>query len=147
MLFGEFEPYLDLMDRRNESVSKWSVGMHIHHSILVGLGIAERLEASNPGGSKPSFSLLRSTVFLTRTIPRGRGKASESVIPDESPQRDEIIEGLQVAGQVEARISRMPRSKWWKHGIFGVMDPRGALKFIEVHNHHHLKIIEDILRF
>ncbi len=34
---------------------------------------------------------------------------------------------------------------WWQHFVFGVMKRDAALRFIEIHNKHHLKIIADIL--
>ena len=51
---------------------------------------------------------------------------------------------------VEAKLSveRATESAgdcWWKHFAFGAMKRDDALKFIRIHNNHHLKIISDIL--
>jgi hypothetical protein len=48
MLFHRFDKYLEDIERHDERISSWSVGMHIDHLIRAGLGIADAIEKSEP---------------------------------------------------------------------------------------------------
>ena len=38
-LFGEFADWIEHLEASNPAVSKWSVGMHVQHCLLSGIGI------------------------------------------------------------------------------------------------------------
>lgn len=127
-------------------VSKWSVGMHVQHCCLATIAVCDSLVASEPPVPRSSFSLVTSAIFLTGRIPRGRGKSPEQAIP-----RDEIwtneLEGLLLDAERRLAAARQAsRDQWFRHFAFGVLDRDRTLKFIGIHNRHHARIVQDILR-
>lgn len=127
-------------------VSKWSVGMHVQHCCLATIAVCDSLVASEPPVPRSSFSLVTSAIFLTGRIPRGRGKSPEQAIP-----RDEIwtneLEGLLLDAERRLEAARQAsRDQWFRHFAFGVLDRDRTLKFIGIHNRHHARIVQDILR-
>ncbi|WP_462252944.1 hypothetical protein [Ferruginibacter sp.] len=68
-------------EKINTKVSQSKVGWQIEHSLLVVIKIAEQLQNSNPKNYKAKFSVLKTIVFFTAKIPRGKAKAPKSVMP------------------------------------------------------------------
>ena len=131
----------------NTSVSAASVGWHIEHSLLVANGIISTLKKSDPAQYKWQFNFPRFVVMtVLNKIPRGRGKAPEAV----KPKGDFTAESLKV--HVEATIERLSElnsldsNNNFKHPYFGQLNLKSAIQFIEIHNQHHLNIIDDILK-
>ncbi len=125
------------------AVSQWSVGNHVHHCCLAMIGICWLLESSTPPMPPSKFSMRTTVVLLSGWIPRGRGKSPESVLPTDTSM-----------GELESLVDRSERAvveahhldpqSWFKHFAFGVLDRDKTLRFIRIHNGHHLRIIEDI---
>jgi hypothetical protein len=127
-------------------VSKWSVGMHVQHCCLATIGVCQSLVASEPPVPWASFSLVTSAIFLTGRIPRGRGKSPEQAIPREGIWTNELEGLLQEAERRIEEARQVSADHWFRHFAFGVLDRDRTLKFIGIHNRHHLRIIHDILR-
>jgi hypothetical protein len=127
-------------------VSKWSVGMHVQHCCLATIAVCDSLVASEPPVPRSSFSLVTSAIFLTGRIPRGRGKSPEQAIPREDIWTNEL-EGLLLDAERRLEAARQAsRDQWFRHFAFGVLDRDRTLKFIGIHNRHHARIVQDILR-
>jgi hypothetical protein len=47
--------------------------------------------------------------------------------------------------RIEAARQISP-NHWFRHFAFGVLDRDRTLKFIGIHNRHHARIVQDILR-
>ena len=77
--------------------------------------------------------------------PRGRGKTPDAAIPNEQTTESGLRELLSEASMSAQKATESDCDCWWKHFAFGVMKRDEALKFVEIHNKHHLKIISDIL--
>lgn len=127
-------------------VSTWSVGMHVQHCCLATIAVCDSLVASVPPVPRSSFSLVTSAIFLTGRIPRGRGKSPEQAIPREGIWTNELEELLQGAGRRIEEARQVSRDHWFRHFAFGVLDRDRTLKFIGIHNRHHTRIVQDILR-
>ncbi|MES1181428.1 MAG: hypothetical protein ABUL44_01405, partial [Flavobacterium sp.] len=67
--------------KQNTSISQSNVGWHIEHSLMVIINITEVLKKSDPAKYKWRFNLSRLFVYTLNKIPRGRGKAPQSVQP------------------------------------------------------------------
>lgn len=145
-MYDLFEPYLDRLECRREAVSQWSVGMHLDHCVLSALRITEMLATSDPAAGRPEFSLLRRIVLFTGIIPRGRGRAPAPSLPAPEISRDQAEQGLLAADRALERMAGLGPETWWRHEVFGAMGPADTRRFIDVHNHHHLKIIRDIVK-
>jgi len=145
-MFEIFRPYLDQFEKQNTNISNWSVGKQIEHCILAAEKITGALESSKPEDYKRTFKPLKLIVFTSGTIPRGKGKAPEIVIPENEITKEKLEAGLKKGKQLEERLSNLDSNTWFEHHVFGNLKKKDAIKFINIHNKHHLKIIVDICR-
>lgn len=129
----------------NESVSKASVGWHIEHSLLVINGILGTLIKSDPADYEWKFNKIRLYIFSKGKIPRGRGRAPEVVKPTSDFNPETINALLEKIRAKQNGIDGLTRNHFFKHPIFGKLNLRRSLKFIEMHTRHHLEIIGDLL--
>jgi len=142
---NELNQYIPRYSAKNEKVSKWTVGMQIEHCLLGTNGICRTLVNSKPQCGKIKKGFLRRFIFLTGTIPRGRGKAPAAAMPDAQTTESGLHELLAEASLAAQKAADSDCDCWWEHFAFGAMKRDEALRFVEIHNKHHLKIISDIL--
>lgn len=128
------------------AVSKWSAGMHVHHVCLAMIAVCKSLVASEPPPPSSGFSLVTSAIFLTGRIPRGRGKSPDQAIPSAGVSRQELDSLLTESEHRIEEARQVSADHWFRHFAFGVLDRDRTLKFIGIHNRHHLRIVQDILR-
>jgi hypothetical protein len=120
--------------------------MHIHHLCLAMEGVCESLLASEPPPPPARRPLLTVAIFLSGRIPRGRGQSPDPVIPTPGIPGEVLSSLLDAsAEQLNAAAVAHPQ-QWFRHFAFGVLDRDQTLKFIRIHNRHHLRIIDDILK-
>jgi hypothetical protein len=127
-------------------VSSASVGWHIEHSLLVLDTSVKALHKSNPAEYKSAFSFWKTVTFLAGRFPRGRGKAPQVVQPTTDINEASLINHLM---ETKARInglSSLTNRHFMKHPYFGHLKRSEAMRFMELHTAHHLKIIRDILK-
>ena len=128
------------------AVSEWSTGMHVHHCCLAMIGICQSLIASTPPPPPRSgFSLRTSLIFLSGRIPRGRGRAPDVVVPRQDVSPAELWTLLDQSERILAEVNHLDPKTWFRHVAFGVLDRDKTLRFIRIHNRHHLRIISDIV--
>ncbi|NND72550.1 MAG: hypothetical protein HKN43_13320 [Rhodothermales bacterium] len=145
-LLSEIESYFKYSDLSALDISKWSVGMQLHHALLAINGITVSLSESSPRKHRVSFSPVRNMILLFKRIPRGRGKAPDVSLPDSTISQEELRTLLESA---RANIDRARNSDpltWWRHELFGAMNRDTALRFIETHTKHHVLLARDIIR-
>ena len=130
---------------RVPAVSDWSIGMHVHHCCLAMIGICQSLIASTPPPPRAGFSLVRSLVFLSGRIPRGRGRSPDLVMPRQNVSPAELRTLLDQSGRILTEVHDLDPNAWFRHFAFGVLDRDKTLRFILIHNRHHLRIISDIV--
>ena len=145
MTLDALEALIPQRDKADAKVSKWSVGMQINHSLLATQGIMNSLADSEPGAEKPSFSLPRTLVLFFGRIPRGKGKAPETSLPKPSPSEEELLELVAGARKALKRAEAADPKAYWRHFKFGVLTRDTGIKFVHIHNRHHLSLIKDIL--
>jgi hypothetical protein len=139
---------------REDRVSAWSVGDHLEHMQRVGrsvLGVLDKLRAEPRPGPGPAIRPAGRLVLFLGVIPRGRARATKFVEPQGLPR-----ESLQAElGALHARLAALGPEQLaalegiegrLPHPIFGGLDARQWLRFLEIHQHHHLKIVRDIER-
>lgn len=143
----------ELLGRRVENVSVWSVGQHLEHLLHSDTVILDRWQQIEQGRAPSSTG---SPHFLGRLslwigwIPRGKGKAIPVVSPKDISHQ-ELARGLTA---LRARIDLLggdlavhATASWRaRHPVFGALSPTQWLRFIEVHHRHHLAIVADILQ-
>jgi hypothetical protein len=84
-------------------------------------------------------------VLRSGTIPRGAAQAPDVAIPTRDVGSRILEETL---SKSEARMERLPPVDdrcWYRHFALGVLTKRDAVRFMSVHNAHHLEIVADIL--
>lgn len=133
-------------EKSNANVSQASAGWHIAHSYLVINSIVAALKKSNPSDYRWKFSLPHLYVTLRGDFPRGKGKAPERVIPM-GEINAEILEGLSTKTQnMLAEIEALEKNVHFKHPLFGLLNKKSTIRFLEIHTRHHLEIIRDIIK-
>ena len=130
---------------RASAVSEWSVGMHVHHCCLAMIGICQSLIASTPPTPRSKFSLVTALVFSSGRIPRGRGRSPDVVLPRQDISPAELGTLLDQSERILTEVHDLDSKTWFRHFVFGVLDRDKTLRFILIHNRHHLRIISDIV--
>ncbi len=130
----------------NDVISKGTIGWHIEHSCLVIIKITETIQNSNPVLYRPKFSFIKFIVLLTGKFPRGRAKAPESVMPIDNITPTHLQESIVKAKAAIEALSSCEKNKYFTHPIFGNLNAPKTINFLGIHTHHHLLIIQDILK-
>lgn len=130
---------------RAPAVSDWSIGMHVQHCCLAMLGFCESLIASTPPTPDSKFSLVTAIVFFSGRIPRGRGRSPDGGLPRQDISPAELGVLLDQSGRILNEVHDLNPQAWSQHPVFGVLDRDKTLRFLRIHNRHHLRIISDIV--
>jgi len=143
-VLDELYIFKDFAEKQNNKVSSASVGWHIEHSLLVIIKVSEAVCKSNPGKYKKRFNLWRALVFPLNKFPRGIGKAPEIVKPKKSEQVD-LEEMFKKTREILRDLYQADENQFSKHPIFGILNKENSFIMLDIHTHHHIKIIRDIL--
>ena len=125
--------------------SGWSVGMHVHHCGLAMRAIAGSLiECDEP---LPSRRLGPRAALILRMgkLPRGVAKAPDIAMPSKDVDARVLQETLDTSDALLDQLPPVGERSWFRHFALGVLVKRDAVRFMSVHNAHHLKIVADIL--
>jgi hypothetical protein len=144
-LIETLESKIQYFDKRNTAISKSPVGWHIQHTLLTTRRIIKAIESSNPKSYEWKFNLTRNFVLTFNKIPRGKGKAPNSVIPNETLVPSELLIEIQ---ELKAKINvldTLHSNHYFDHPYFGHLNLKATRKFLEIHTKHHIAIIDDIL--
>lgn len=145
-LIDELEQHILFLDKTNASVSKASVGWHIEHSLKVLTQIIDAVEKSDPNTYKWRFNLKSTLVLSFNKIPRGKGKAPKTVLPEGNITHDTLKHHVEKTRFMMNKIENLHPNHYFKHPYFGDMNLKPTKKFIAIHTNHHLKIIKDIIK-
>lgn len=136
------------LSSRNERVSAWCLAEQLDHMTKVSWSIVQVLSDPQAAPLGYGMNILGKLVLLFGWIPRGVGK---------SPRR--FIGATATADDLDAAIAKLATSfdalpfdtlrasnvAVVPHPKFGGLTPSQALRFLEVHTAHHLKIVDDIV--
>lgn len=138
------------LDKLVPAISGWSVGQHLDHSAntdkVIIMAIEVSLFKNDPNVPPPKF--MGKVVLFTGYIPRGKGKAPDMTMPKAKTNAEmrenlkKVRNSLEAIGKkldkVQAGVNRAP------HPMLGGFVASQWLRFIEIHQNHHLRIIADI---
>ncbi|MGE0560702.1 MAG: hypothetical protein AB7O47_02715 [Flavobacteriales bacterium] len=130
----------------NKKISSKGVDWHIDHSLRVINGVSKSLKNSNPNDYQWKFNFLRFYILSSGVIPRGKGKSPKVVNNDTVIHPEELQKLITEAKDHLTEIHDLPKKSNFKHPYFGVLNLRMTLLFLKIHTHHHLKIIDDIIK-
>lgn len=144
---SQIEEYIPKFEVINKSVSKVSVGWQLDHCLKVINGVIKTMANSNPKDYKRNFNLSRMILFGLNFIPRGKAKSPKVVLPPETILKQDLLKQLLKAKDLLEGIEQLQDTNHFKHLIFGTLSKKQTLRFLDLHTHHHLKIVRDILEF
>ncbi len=134
-------------DLATYTISQGSTYWHIDHSLSILTAILQSMEDSNPADYKPKWSFTKSLIMLTGRIPRGKGKSPKNFIPkSEDLNQHRLAEKLEAVRIKLGKLNQLPSGAHMPHPLFGSLKRKEALKFMRIHTHHHIKIIQDIIK-
>ncbi len=142
----EMDALLDKSERMNPKVSEANIAWHLEHSLLVINQVIASLKHSNAKMYQPTFSLIKWNVILFGFIPKGKAKAPQSVSPKEGSDKCKITQELALAKENIEDLNCISANKYFEHPLFGHLNVRLTTRFLAIHTHHHLKIMQEILR-
>lgn len=140
------ESYLPESKTINTAVSKAGVAWHIDHSLKVMNAVVKNMQTSDPALYKDNFSFLGKVLLQFNYFPKGKAKAPKHVMPPEIILKEDIVSQLETAKQNLNEILKLDENAFFKHPLFGNINTKRVLRFLNAHTHHHLKIIKNILK-
>ncbi|HAA13393.1 MAG TPA: hypothetical protein DCE41_17545 [Cytophagales bacterium] len=144
-LLDEVEFQLQNRDLQSSLVSEADVAWHLDHLLKVYVNLHGTLSKSNPAAYQRKANFTRGVVFATGVIPRGRAQAPASVRPPDNISTQAIQEQLAQARGLLTEFEKLDPKANYDHAVFGPLRRNQVVKFIAIHTHHHLKIVEDIV--
>ena len=145
-LIKELERHILLKDKRKASVSKSDVAWQIDHALKVINLVSKSLALSNPKEYTNKFNKWRFLLFNLNYIPRGKAKAPKMVIPPSTISKISLEDQVTLAFKHVEQLNEANDYAYFKHFVFGVLNKKRTIRFLELHTTHHLKIIRDILK-
>ncbi|MCW2120031.1 DUF1569 domain-containing protein [Flavobacterium sp. 7A] len=136
-------PEIDII---NTAISSSTVGWQIAHTLLTFNFIVSTLEKSKEENYKWKFNFMRTLVFTLNKLPRGKAKAPKMVQPENSITIESLKENLILAKNNLEIMKNLKSNNHIPHPYFGELNLKQTIRFLRIHNNHHLNIIEDIIK-
>lgn len=140
------ESYLDRRDALAPEVSAVPVAWHLDHMLKMVTAIHSVLKSSDPADYSYQIKPMRTLVFTMGRFPRGVAESPSSVRPPDIILTAAIREQLAGARALLPTFSALQKQQFFDHFVFGSLNRRRTVKFINIHTRHHLRIIDDILK-
>ena len=145
-LLIQIEEHIPFKEQTNAAISKTNVGWQLDHSLKVINRVCSILGKTKPSKYKKNFNLARTVLFKIGSLPRGRAKAPEVVMPPELILDADLYTQLETAKIHLKNIESLDEKAFFIHHIFGTLTKTKTMRFLEIHTKHHLKIVKDILK-
>ncbi|MDG1332640.1 MAG: DUF1569 domain-containing protein [Crocinitomicaceae bacterium] len=140
----ELESSISHFDSKQESVSKVPIAWHLEHIMLVINGVIGTMVLSDPKDFNPKFNAKKKLFFAIGKFPKGRARAPKSVTPKTEITEERLRDHISKTKHQTAKLSSLPEKAFFKHAIFGELHLNDSIRFLEMHNEHHLKIVRSI---
>ncbi len=145
VLINDLETKIPFSDKLDVSISRSPVGWHIQHTVLATRKMIEAVSGSNPENYRWQFNLKRVLVFSMNKIPRGKGKAPQSVLPTEQWDESTLIAEIRRLKSSLSALDRLMPGHHFDHPYFGRLNLKATRKILVIHTRHHMDIINDII--
>jgi len=144
---NEIEGLIKKCDARNERISAVSVGWQLTHALKTIIKITQALESSTPSNYKKQFSVWRLMFMTLGWFPRGKARAPKVVRPtDDEITVESLHQTLEKTRAMVSQLSSLAEDAYFPHPYFKDMRKNAAIRFLEIHTNHHLKIARDICK-
>jgi hypothetical protein len=144
ILISQLEAKIESFEKINPSISNATVGWQIEHSLKTILLISLAIKNSNSNAYKWRFNKNRLLVSIINFIPRGKAKAPKVVLPDETITIETLKNSIEKVRVSIAKFEILDKNAYFSHPYFGDLNKKTTEWFLQLHTHHHLKIINDI---
>ena len=131
------------------NVSSWCSAEHLDHLTKASSSIFRRLSVADGVPPSSGINLIGRVVLTVGWIPRGRGKSPERLYGSRANGAAllaAIDEAADLAQRLEPHTLERSSAPVVAHPKFGGLTPSEAMRFVAIHNEHHLRIIADITR-
>ena len=145
-LLDHFESRIPLFEKENLAISKSNVGWHIEHSLLTINGVTKVILRSNPKEYQWKFKFSKMVIFILGKIPRGKAKAPQIVVPNTTIDLASLQEHINKTRNSLLELKTISKDHYFEHPFLGKLKKKAAIRFLEIHTNHHLKILEDIIK-
>ena len=146
-LISQLETKITHHQTTNTAVSQSSVGWQIEHSLKTIDQIISATKQSNPKNYQWKFNFNRFLILdVLQNIPRCKAKAPKIVQPEGEITLKSLQNSLQKVTENRADWNNLHKNAHFKHPFFGNLNKKATEKFLILHTHHHLKIINDMLK-
>lgn len=145
-LIDQIDQNVPNRDALDVDVSAVDVAWHLDHMLKTINKITDTLEVSDPNDYHKSFSIGRIMSLSTGHIPRGRAQSPKVVRPPDSILTEAILSQINTAKTNVEKLKLLDKASHFEHPYFGQLNKAQAIRFMEVHTEHHLKIVADILK-
>lgn len=140
------EKSIPFFEKKHINSSSVNVAWHLDHSLKVINTVSDALMQSKPENYKPTFSFIKSYIFLTKKIPRGKARAPKNVVSTSEISTKNLEIQLESAKLNLQKINKLPSKSHFPHPYFGMLPLNKSLRFLAIHTNHHLKIVEEIIK-
>ena len=144
-LLHELESNISNCEALNLAISKSPVSWHIEHACLTINLIIDGLKKSDMNKYKWKFSLPKVLIFFVNKIPRGRAQAPASVQPKSIATMKTLQRQLITTKIKLAELHILKPNNYFEHPVFGKLNLKPTIQFLEIHTMHHIAIINDII--
>ncbi|MBP9838588.1 MAG: DinB family protein [Proteobacteria bacterium] len=134
-------------DLAKQPISTWSIAEHIDHSLKVHNNILNAIKEGKNDENYIPLKLIGRVVLLTNFIPRGKAKTPEKVAPDKKDNSrllTDLADTKSTFNNFDAKD--LEKQMFINHPVFGSLNPQQWIRFLYIHQYHHLKIIREILK-
>lgn len=134
-------------EKINETISAWSIAEQVDHILKVNNSVLSSIEKETSSNNKKPLTFKGRIVLLFGHIPRGRAKAPEHVLPKKYPTEQILTELKQTIKRLQNVSAKdLEKDIIINHPFLGGMSPRQWIRFLCIHQGHHLKIVRDVLK-
>jgi hypothetical protein len=143
---NQIESFIPKYETSKTNVSKVSVGWHLDHSLKVFNGVIITMKNSDVALYKNNFSFLGKVFLTLGYFPKGKAKAPKRVMPPEIIVKEDIVNQLDLARKNLNELQNFEVNTYFEHPMFGHINKKRIVRFLNTHTNHHLKIIKRILK-
>ena len=141
---SQLESYIPDFEKKNLAKSKATIGWQVDHSLKVINSVIVAMQKSDPKLYTNNFKFIGKLLLGLNYFPKGRAKAPKHVSPPEIITKKDIITQLANARENIKTLEKLNTNAFFKHPLFGNVNKKRVLSFLNAHTNHHLKIIKSI---
>ena len=142
---SEMEALVNKANLVNDGVSSASIGWHLEHTLMVLERALTALDNCTIVDYKPKSSFRKTIILFTKKIPRGVAKAPKAARPiAENITNENLLSRISSVKKLLDNIPSMSSHQFFSHPFFGDLRLKKAIRFLEIHTNHHLKIMREI---